>query len=121
MAVYTDNKSVLVVCVVVAGVFLGINNTLVTEAVMLAAPVERGTASAAYSFVRFGGGAIAPYLAGKLGEEVNVHVPFWVGAGATALAVVVLLSGRRVLAHVDEHEPEVQSVDEARVLVTADA
>ncbi|GAA4351752.1 MFS transporter [Angustibacter luteus] len=121
MAVYTDDKSVLVVCVVVAGVFLGINNTLVTEAVMLAAPVERGTASAAYSFVRFGGGAIAPYLAGKLGEEVNVHVPFWVGAGATALAVVVLLSGRRVLAHVDDHEPAAHSVDEARVLVAADA
>ena len=121
MALYTDNKTVLVVCVVVAGVFLGINNTLVTEAVMLAAPVERGTASAAYSFVRFGGGAIAPYLAGKLGEEINVHVPFWVGAGATALAVVVLLSGRRVLAHVDEHEPAAHSVDEARVLVTADA
>ncbi|WP_426564577.1 MFS transporter [Angustibacter sp. McL0619] len=121
MALYTDNKTVLVVCVVVAGVFLGINNTLVTEAVMLAAPVERSTASAAYSFVRFGGGAIAPYLAGKLGENVSMHAPFWVGAGATALAVVVLLSGRRVLAHVDAHEPEVQSVEEARVLVAADA
>ncbi len=53
---------------------------------MLAAPVERGVASAAYSFVRFGGGAIAPYLAGKLGEAINPHVPFWVGAGPPSSA-----------------------------------
>jgi MFS family permease len=121
MAVFTDHKPVLVVCVVVAGVFLGINNTLVTEAVMLAAPVERAVASAAYSFVRFGGGAVAPWLAGKLGESISPHVPFWVGAGATALAVLVLMSGRSVLRHVDEHEPAPHSRDEAEVLATADA
>jgi MFS transporter, ACDE family, multidrug resistance protein len=121
MAVFTDSTTVLVVCVVVAGAFLGVNNTLVTEAVMLAAPVERGTASAAYSFVRFGGGAVAPWLAGKLGESVSPHLPFWVGAGATALAVVVLLTGRRALAHVDAHEPAPGSRDEAEVLATADA
>ena len=61
---------------------------------MLAAPVERGVASAAYSFVRFGGAAIAPWLAGKLGETISPRVPFAVGAGATILGVLVLLSGR---------------------------
>ena len=101
MALGTNNKAVLAVCVVVAGLFLGINNTLVTETVMKAAPVERGVASAAYSFVRFSGGAVAPWLAGKLGEELNPHVPFWVGAVAVALAVCMLASGRRVLAHID--------------------
>jgi MFS transporter, ACDE family, multidrug resistance protein len=121
MGMFTDTKAVLAVCVVVAGVFLGINNTLVTEAVMLAAPVERGTASAAYSFVRFGGGAVAPWLAGRLGESVDPHLPFWVGAGATALAVAVLMSGRRMLAHVDHHEPAQHSRDEADVLTVADA
>jgi predicted MFS family arabinose efflux permease len=121
MAVYTDSKAVLVVCVIVAGAFLGVNNTLVTEAVMLAAPVERGTASAAYSFVRFGGGAIAPWLAGKLGESFNPHVPFWVGALATVLAVGVLSTGRRVLSHLDAEEPAAHSVEEATVLAAADA
>ncbi len=87
MAVGTNNKALLATCVVVAGLFLGINNTLVTETVMKAAPVERGVASAAYSFVRFSGGAVAPWLAGKLGEEINVHVPFYVGAFAVALGV----------------------------------
>src|SRR3954468_17126253 len=121
MGLFAHHKAVLAVGVVVAGLFLGINNTLITEAVMGAAPVERGTASAAYSFVRFGGGAVAPWLAGKLGESVNPHLPFWVGAAATALAVVVLMSGRRVLAHVDHHEPEQRSEDEALVLTSADA
>ena len=60
MAVFTDDKAVLATCVVVSGAFLGVNNTLVTETVMKAAPVERGVASAAYSFVRFGGGAVLP-------------------------------------------------------------
>jgi hypothetical protein len=64
LAVFTDSKAVLAGGVVLAGFFLGINNTLVTETVMKAVPVERGTASAAYSFVRFGGGAVAP-LAGR--------------------------------------------------------
>ena len=79
----------LVVGVVVAGAFLGINNTVITEAVMGAAPVERPVASAAYSFVRFSGGAVAPYAAGKLGENVSVHAPFWMGA------VAVAVGGRR--------------------------
>ncbi len=126
MAIGTDSKTVLATCVVVAGVFLGINNTLVTETVMKAAPVERGVASAAYSFVRFGGGAIAPWLAGKLGEEVSVHLPFWVGAGAVLLGVGVLALSRPYLRHIDDPEDaEVGSVEaerrEAMVITAADA
>ncbi len=109
MAVFTDSKPVLAGGVVLAGFFLGINNTLVTESVMKAAPVERSTASAAYSFVRFGGGAVAPWLAGFLGERVGVHVPFYVGGVAVLLAVALLASGRSLLSHIDDPEtdPEV--------------
>ena len=53
---------------------------------MGAAPVERPVASAAYCFVRFFGGAVAPYAAGKLGEDVSIHAPFWMGAGAVLVA-----------------------------------
>jgi predicted MFS family arabinose efflux permease len=105
MALFTESKAVLAGGVVLAGFFLGINNTLVTETVMKAAPVERGTASAAYSFVRFGGGAVAPWLAGVLGETVSVHLPFYVGAGAVVLAVALLAGGRRLLRHIDAEEP----------------
>ncbi|MGB3772444.1 MAG: MFS transporter [Rhodococcus sp. (in: high G+C Gram-positive bacteria)] len=119
MAMFTESKPVLVVCVVLAGLFLGVNNTLITETVMVSAPVERSTASAAYSFVRFAGGAAAPYLAGKLGES-NVHVPFWVGAVCTFVAIGVLATGRKVLAHVDDHDPAPHSVDEARAVTVGD-
>lgn len=101
MAVWTDHRAVLVAGVVVAGLFLGINNTLVTETVMHAAPVERGVASAAYSFVRFTGGAVAPWLAGYLGETINDHVPYWVGAAAVLMGAMVLARSRRHLTHID--------------------
>ena len=120
MAVGTDYKAVLATCVVVAGLFIGVNNTLITETVMISAPVERSTASAAYSFVRFVGGAAAPFVAGKLGETINDHVPFWVGAAATFLAIGVLASGRKVLAHVDDHDPEPASIEEAQAVTVGD-
>jgi hypothetical protein len=50
MAVATDTKAVLATCVVVSGLFIGVTNTLITQTVMTAAPVDRGVASAAYSF-----------------------------------------------------------------------
>ena len=119
MGIWTEDKTVLVVGVVVAGAFLGVNNTVITEAVMGAAPVERPVASAAYSFVRFSGGAVAPYAAGKLGENVSVHAPFWMGAGAVALAVVVLAAGARFLR--DEAQPAPHSEDEAGLLAAGEA
>jgi nucleotide-binding universal stress UspA family protein len=61
-----------------------------TQLVMESAPVARPVASAAYSFVRFCGGAIAPFVAGKLAEHVSVGSPFYLGAGMTAIAVGVL-------------------------------
>ena len=123
MAVGTNNRTLLAVCVIVAGLFLGINNTLVTETVMKAAPVERGVASAAYSFVRFGGGAVAPWLAGKLGEEINVHMPFWVGAGAVLLGVGVLALTRPYLRGIDAEEPDRDEAErrEAVAITVGDA
>jgi MFS transporter, ACDE family, multidrug resistance protein len=113
MAIGTDSKAVLATCVVVAGLFIGINNTLITETVMKAAPVERGVASAAYSFLRFGGAAVAPWLAGVLGEHVSVHLPYWVGAGAVLLGAAVLFATRGHLTGVDAEEtPEEFAEDE---------
>lgn len=119
MAMFAEHKPVLIVGVVLAGAFLGVNNTLITEAVMISAPVERSTASAAYSFVRFAGGAVAPWLAGKLGEHM-VALPFWVGAACTAAAVAVLLLGRNALAHIDDHDPAPHSIIEAQAITLGD-
>ncbi len=97
MGVSVTSQITLIVCVIVAGAFLGVNNTLVTTAVMEVSPVERPIASAAYSFVRFVGGAIAPWLAGKLAEWYSPHIPFYVGAGAVCISIGVLYSGRHFL------------------------
>jgi MFS family permease len=115
---------VLVIGVILSGAFLGVNNTLVTETVMKISPVPRGVASAAYSFVRFGGGAVAPWLAGTLGER-SIHVPFWVGSGAVVLAIVVLLTAAGPLRSLDEEpghgtEP-VDSELEAEAVTLGDA
>jgi ACDE family multidrug resistance protein len=120
MAVLTDHKAALVVGIVVAGAFLGINNTLITEAVMGAAPVERPVASSAYSFVRFSGGAVAPYVAGKLGENVSIHAPFWMGAGAVLVGAVVLFAGRRTLGAHHDTGSAAERQDEAELLAVGD-
>lgn len=102
MGIWTTTEWVVVGSIVFAGALLGNNNTLITTAVMNAAPVERSTASAAYSFLRFIGGAIAPYFAGKLAEWYNPHVPFVVGGAFVLAAVVVIMLNQRHLVHVDK-------------------
>ncbi|OIK13456.1 MFS transporter [Bacillus sp. MUM 13] len=102
MGIWTNSSSIVIICVIVAGLFLGTNNTLITTAVMQVAPVERATASAAYSFVRFIGGAIGPWLANKLAETYNPHVPFITGAGFVFLAMIVVALGRKHIQHVDK-------------------
>jgi MFS family permease len=100
MAVFADHQAVVIVGIVLSGAFIGNNNTLITEAVMGVAPVERPVASAAYSFVRFCGGAIGPYVALKLfglPPHVHVHAPFVFGAVMVAIGVAIMLSGSRIL------------------------
>ncbi|OBC15788.1 MFS transporter [Mycobacterium sp. 852013-50091_SCH5140682] len=119
MAVWTDSKAVLAAGVVIAGLFIGVNNTLITETVMKAAPVERGVASAAYSFLRFSGAAVAPWLAGLLGEQVSVHLPYWVGAAAVLAGAVVLFASRTHLRHIDDDHAIEDELDELTDEATA--
>jgi MFS family permease len=111
-----DSVAGLVVVVVVSGALLGIVNTVLTEAVMAAAVVARPVASSAYSFVRFTGGAIAPWIAGKLGEHVSAGAPMYVGAGMVALSVVALVLSRHHLG-----EPASEAVPAGTILVAIDS
>ncbi|MGY1771739.1 MFS transporter [Blastococcus sp. SYSU D00813] len=112
IGLFTGTRWALFSCVVASGAVVGVNNTLTTQAVMLVAPVERPVASAAYGFVRFIGGGLAPYFAGEMVDAWDIHVPFVVGAVAVALGTAVLATGHRVLAAADAGlarpaEPEV--------------
>jgi MFS family permease len=101
IGLFTDTRWALITCVIATGAVVGINNTLTTQAVMLVSPVPRPVASAAYGFVRFIGGGLAPYAAGKLVDRYDIHVPFVVGAGAVVLALAVLATGHRMLQRAD--------------------
>ena len=102
MGIGADTPKVVIIAVIVSGIFLGINNTLITTAVMESAPIERSITSAAYSFVRFLGGAAAPFLAGKLAEWFNSRVPFYFGGVMVLIAVLFLIVRRRHLAGIDD-------------------
>ena len=114
MAIFPDKQAVLVGAVIAAGIFIGINNTLMTQAVMIVSPVERPVASAAYGFVRFIGGGLAPFAAGKLVEHWNLHVPFAIASLAVLAAVGVLASGHTVLKNADRGiNEDGKSIDDA--------
>ncbi|MFD1721256.1 MFS transporter [Amnibacterium endophyticum] len=116
IGVFSQVPAVVVVGVIVAGAFIGVNNTLVTTAVMSIAPVERPVASATYGFVRFIGGGLAPFVAGLLVEafDPEAHLPFFIAAGTVAVAALVLSLVRGPLAAADRGEvaqPEPEPLD----------
>jgi MFS transporter, ACDE family, multidrug resistance protein len=106
IAIWTTDRAVLIVAVIVSGIFIGVNNTITTQAVMTVSPVEKPVASAAYSFVRFIGGGLAPYAAGRLVIAFNIHVPFFIGAGAVVLGIVVLSTAHRLLTEAERVQAE---------------
>ncbi len=114
IGIWPGNRTLVIVAVIIAGAFLGVNNTLVTTAVMSIAPVERPVASATYGFVRFIGGGLAPYVAAKLVEHYNAHVPFLIGAATLVAAALVLATVHGALDAADRGEivqPELDDLD----------
>jgi MFS transporter, ACDE family, multidrug resistance protein len=106
IAVWTTDRAVLIPAVIASGIFIGVNNTITTQAVMTISPVERPVASAAYSFVRFIGGGLAPYAAGRLVMALNIHVPFYIAAGAVIAGIVILSTARGMLADAERAQAE---------------
>lgn len=89
--------AVVIVAVVLSGIVVGVNNTLVTTAVMSISPVPRPTASATYGFVRFIGGGLAPFAAGLMAASVGASVPFLIAAVVVLVGVALLATIRRDL------------------------
>jgi MFS transporter, ACDE family, multidrug resistance protein len=106
IAIWTTDRAVLIPAVIVSGIFIGVNNTITTQAVMTIAPVERPVASAAYSFVRFIGGGLAPYAAGRLVIALNIHVPFFIASGAVLVGIIILSTVHKMLADAERVQAE---------------
>ncbi|WP_432173561.1 MFS transporter [Streptomyces sp. Tue6028] len=121
IAAGVDSPTVVIVAVIVSGAFIGINNTLTTQAVMLVSPVERPVASSAYGFLRFIGGGLAPHVAGKLADATDLSVPFYLGAGTFLLAIPVLASGHRLLRQAETDTGESRSLTPSLTAVGAPA
>jgi len=103
---FPGDKRVVIVTVIASGALIGLNNTLVTTAVMSITRVPRSTASATYGFVRFIGGGLAPYTAAKLVERYNAHVPFLIGMVTVLAGAVMLSTVREALDAADSDEAQ---------------
>jgi ACDE family multidrug resistance protein len=104
IGIFPGTPWVVIVTVIASGSLIGLNNTLVTTAVMSISRVPRSVASATYGFVRFIGGGLAPYAAGKLVEHFNAHVPFLIGAGTVLAGAALLTTVRAALDEADAGE-----------------
>ncbi|CAM5600480.1 MFS family permease OS=Streptomyces griseomycini OX=66895 GN=FHS37_001143 PE=4 SV=1 [Streptomyces griseomycini] len=90
--------TVAVVCTVLSGAFIGVNNTVYTELALGVSDAPRPVASAGYNFVRWFAAAAAPWLAPKIEEWTDVRVPFVVAAVTAVLGALVVAVRRRALA-----------------------
>jgi MFS family permease len=109
IAIWTTDRAVLIPAVIVSGIFIGVNNTVTTQAVMTVSPVEKPVASAAYSFVRFIGGGLAPYAAGRMVIAVNIHFPFFIGVGAILLGIAILTTAHGLLSDAERAQEAEQA------------
>ena len=101
-AIWTNDRIALVACVIASGAFIGLNNTLVTATSMTVSTAPRPTASAAYSFVRFFGAGLAPYVASTLAAHFGDHVPFYLGAVTIAVSIPVLATTHRLILRAEQ-------------------
>ncbi|MEV7427280.1 MULTISPECIES: MFS transporter [unclassified Streptomyces] len=84
---------------IVSGAFIGLNNTVFTELALGVSDAPRPVASAGYNFVRWFAAAAAPFLAPKIEEWTDVHVPFVVAAAAAVVGAAVVGLRRGALTH----------------------
>ncbi|MFI2238997.1 MFS transporter [Streptomyces chrestomyceticus] len=99
------NHVTAVVCTILSGAFIGLNNTVFTELALGVSDAPRPVASAGYNFVRWFAAAAAPFLAPKIEEWTDIHIPFVVAALA-ALAGAGIVAVRRRALTIRAHELE---------------
>ncbi|MEI5992742.1 MFS transporter [Candidatus Enterococcus mansonii] len=90
--------------VILAGFFQGLINTLLTTIAMEIPDIERSVASSSYSFIRFFGGAIAPFIAGKLAEVWNTSVPFYFAGFMVLVGLLFVFVHNQYFATEEEYE-----------------
>ncbi|WP_432105985.1 MFS transporter [Streptomyces sp. bgisy091] len=113
------NHTAAIVCTIVSGAFIGMNNTVYTELALGVSDAPRPVASAGYNFVRWFAAAAAPYLAPKIEEWSDIHIPFVVAALSALVGALVVWARRAALTHEAEELEPVHAVEDG-VTVFAD-
>ncbi|MGW2557796.1 MFS transporter [Streptomyces sp. NPDC001514] len=93
------DRTTAVVCTILSGAFIGVNNTVFTELALGVSDAPRPVASAGYNFVRWFAAAAAPYLAPKIAEWSDVHTPFVVAGIAAVIGAGIVRARRASLTH----------------------
>jgi MFS family permease len=113
------DKSIMVLAIIASGLVLGVANATLSNMLLGLSTTDTSIAASGTNFVRFAGGAIAPFLAGKLAEHVNAASPLYVGSAAVAVGFAVLVVGRGTLESEDERDARAAAKDRSRVLEAA--
>lgn len=108
-----ENHSVLIPAVVLSGLPLGVGNSLLSNLLFGVSHTDPADAAAATNFIRFTGGAAAPFLAGVLSEHVSLSAPLYVSAAVVGVALAVLWVSRGVLQPVGAAPAAVTARDDA--------
>lgn len=95
MAIFAENSTMIIFAVILSGAVIGLNNTLMTTVVMEGSSIDRPTTSASYNFLRFIGSAIAPYLAGILGENISDSAPFIFAGSLLLISIIYMYFNRK--------------------------
>jgi MFS family permease len=98
------NHTAAIACTIASGALIGLNNTVYTELALGVSDAPRPVASAGYNFVRWFAAAAAPYLAPKIEEWSDVHMPFVAAALAAAVGALVIGVRRRHLTVVHDED-----------------
>ncbi|WP_407287833.1 MFS transporter [Streptomyces sp. BP-8] len=113
---YGDHTTAIV-CTVLSGALIGLNNTVFTELALGVSPVPRPVAGAGYNFVRWFAAAAAPFLAPKIEEWTDVHLPFVIAAAAALTGAGIVAVRRRALTiGAEEPRPRHTAQDGATVV-----
>ncbi|MFI5550932.1 MFS transporter [Streptomyces sp. NPDC051738] len=94
---YGDHTTA-VVCTILSGAFIGVNNTVYTELALGVSDAPRPVASAGYNFVRWFAAAAAPFFAPRIEEWTgSLRVPFVVAAVTAVAGALVVVVRRKSL------------------------
>lgn len=112
-----DSSTTVASALIVAGFFQGIINTLMTTVAMEIPDIPRNIASSSYSFIRFFGGSLAPFIAGRIAERYSGAHAFYFASFMVFLGIVLLIVYRRFFLTNEEAEVELTQALEKDPLI----